>query len=414
MNTRHRLLRQTLTIARRDFIATVFTPTFLIFLLAPIIMMGFGAAMGGIGAAQVAGSGGDKVRLVMIAPAAQADMIHLVDKQLRGIFPRGDDDRPAPLRIESPRGDVATQAHGLFADDEYDVGAVLYGPLDHPQILYGPRQGAGAAYLAQLAEQVLRAERTGGGEPLSKVTKIQITRGQSSFSGRGQVGFLGVFGLFFLTLMLSGQAVGTMAEERSNKVIEVLAAAVPLESVFLGKLLGMFGVALMFVLFWATLLVNLARVVPMDIAHGLSDLSPAVGMPAYPLLFLGYFAMAYMLLGAVFLGVGAQAGTQRELQMMSLPITIFQMGMFGFASAAAASPGSWMAIAAEIFPFSSPFAMIGRAANAPQIWPHLLALAWQVLWVGITITIGARAFRRGVLKSGSPRLGLRRIFAREA
>ena len=52
-----------------------------------------------------------------------------------------------------------------------------------------------------------------------------------------------MFGIFFLTLFLAGQVVGTMAEERNNKVIEVLAAAVPLESVFLGKLLGMFGVA---------------------------------------------------------------------------------------------------------------------------------------------------------------------------
>ena len=33
-----RLIRQTMTIARRDFIATVFTPIFLLFLFAPLIM----------------------------------------------------------------------------------------------------------------------------------------------------------------------------------------------------------------------------------------------------------------------------------------------------------------------------------------------------------------------------------------
>ena len=41
------------------------------------------------------------------------------------------------------------------------------------------------------------------------------------------------------------------------------------------------------------------------------------------------------------------------------------------------------------------------AGNKPEIWPHLAALAWQALWVAITIAVGARAFRRGVLKSGS-------------
>ncbi|MCS7493946.1 ABC transporter permease, partial [Raoultella planticola] len=77
---------------------------------------------------------------------------------------------------------------------------------------------------------------------------------------------IGVFAMFFLTLFLSGQAVGTMAEERSNKVIEILAAAVPLESVFFVKLIGMFGAAVLFVLFWATIIINATRLLPPDIA----------------------------------------------------------------------------------------------------------------------------------------------------
>ena len=69
-------------------------------------------------------------------------------------------------------------------------------------------------------------------------------------------------------------------------------------------------------------------------------------------------------------------------------------------SAAAGAPDSSLARFAEIFPFSSPFAMAARAANAPELWPHLVALGWQGLWVAITIWITAGLFRRGVLKSG--------------
>src|SRR3546814_18809107 len=106
-----------------------------------------------------------------------------------------------------------------------------------------------------------------------------------------------------------------------------------------------------------------------------------------------------MLLGAVFLGVGAQASTIREIQMLSLPITILQVAMFGWASAAASSPGTWVATAAEIFPLSSPFAMAAHAANSPDLWPHALALAWQLLWVSIVIwlsEIGRASGREGV------------------
>ena len=50
-------------------------------------------------------------------------------------------------------------------------------------------------------------------------------------------------------------------------------------------------------------------------------------------------------LGAVFLGVGAQAATVREIQMLSLPITIFQVGMFSLSTAAASAPGSSLSLA---------------------------------------------------------------------
>jgi ABC-2 type transport system permease protein len=120
--------------------------------------------------------------------------------------------------------------------------------------------------------------------------------------------------------------------------------------------------------------------------------------------------MAYMLLGAVFLGIGAQASTMREIQMLSLPITIVQMAMFGLASAAASNPSSTVARFAEIFPFSSPFAMAARGATDPTLWPHLLALGWQALWVALTIWFAARLFRAGVLNSGG---GFWAAFARK-
>jgi ABC-2 type transport system permease protein len=184
--------------------------------------------------------------------------------------------------------------------------------------------------------------------------------------------------------------------------------------VFFGKLLGMFGVALLFLTFWGTVIFNIGALLPVQVSGRLDELVPAVGLPMFVLLFFGYFVMAYMLLGAVFLGIGAQASTQRELQMLSLPITIFQVAMFGFASGAAASPDSWVATAAELFPFSSPFAMAARAANSPELWRHGLALAWQALWVVITVSIAARLFRRGVLQSGSPKLRLRKRPAERA
>src|SRR3546814_8002926 len=47
--------------------------------------------------------------------------------------------------------------------------------------------------------------------------------------------------------------------------------------------------------------------------------------------------------------------------------------------------------------------MIAYAAREPEIWPHVVALFWQALWVAITVSVAAGWFKRGVLKSGPSR-----------
>ena len=44
--------------------------------------------------------------------------------------------------------------------------------------------------------------------------------------------------------------------------------------------------------------------------------------------------------------------------------------------------------------------MIARAAEEPNLWPHLLALCWQAIWVVAILRIGSQMFRKTVLKSG--------------
>lgn len=390
------LLRQAMVVARRDFVAVAATPTFLLFLLAPLFMIVM-SLLGVTGAAQIAGSSQDKSRIGVIVAEADAPYVVAADQRLRDLLP--EQLRPPKLEIIPPHGEASRQvAQALLVQPDPDFVAILYGPLDRPVIL--KEDGRRSEYLATLAEQVLR-DRKAGIDPDQRLSKAETSErkvASASASSQHVTGYAAVFGIFFLTLLLAGQSVGMLAEEKSNKVIEILAAAAPLESVFLGKLIGMFGVAFLFVGFWATLaggaLVLAGDLIPIP------AINAAIGTPAFLVLCVLYFTMAFMLLGAIFLGVGAQASTMREIQMMSLPITIFQVAMFGLSSSAAGRPGSDLARIAEIFPFSSPFAMAARAANAPEIWPHLAALGWQALWVGLTIWISAGLFRRGVLKSG--------------
>ncbi len=403
----NRLLRQIAVIARRDFLAIVATPTFLLFLLAPAFMLSFGV-VGGSGAAQMGASSAEKARIVAIVDGSDAKRLTAADTNRRSLYRAGEG--PPVLMIAQPSDNLNNQVKMLFNSKTLDVTAVLSGALSNPRVTFKSPSKRHADYLATLADDVVREGRTGLSleKRIITATITENTAARTSVRGQQASGFGAVFGIFFLTLLLAGQAVGTLAEEKSNKVIEILAASVPLEAVFLGKLIGMFGVSVVFVAFWGGLAALGINLLPPGVV--LAGFAPAIGAPMFFVLCGLYLAMAFMLLGAVFLGIGAQASTMREIQMLSLPITIFQVSMFGISAAAAGAPGSTIATFAEIFPFSSPFAMAARGATDPAIWPHVLALGWQALWVGITIWISVRLFRIGVLKSGG---GWRGLFRRK-
>jgi ABC-2 type transport system permease protein len=371
-------------------------------LLAPLFMILLGV-MGGAGAEQVVKSAGNATRVAAIVSKTDGIELKRANDRVIKFMSNG---RVPTLEIVPMHSDPDKLAAALFASSSVDYVAIMVGPLESPKITYNPAATGQARYLAELAEQALQFRKAGVTDikPLSQAKMIPTSTAVSSVGGRQATGYIAVFGIFFLTLLLAGQGVGMLAEEKSNKVIEILAAAAPLEVVFLGKLVGMFGVALLFIGFWGSMG---AIALSLGLANATS-LAPAIGLPIFLILFALYFSMAFMLLGAVFLGVGGQAATMREIQMLSLPVTIFQVAMFSLSSAAASNPGSSLARFAEWFPFSSPFAMAARAANDTSLWPHLIALVWQALWVGLTIFVAARFFRVGVLKSGSWKTVFRR------
>jgi len=204
--------------------------------------------------------------------------------------------------------------------------------------------------------------------------------------------------LFLLTMLLAGMVLSNLVEEKGNKIIEVLAAAIPMDAVFFGKLFAMLAVSLVAIVVWGTA----GGLVLAAGGRSLQELAdPAVGWPTFLALGAVYFALAYLLIGSVFLAIGSMATTVREVQTLSLPATMLQLFGFLFATYAMTRPNTSIELAAMVLPFSSPFAMLARAAQEPAVWPHLAAIGWQVLWVLLLVGIGSRLFRTRVMKSGS-------------
>jgi ABC-2 type transport system permease protein len=91
----------------------------------------------------------------------------------------------------------------------------------------------------------------------------------------------------------------------------------------------------------------------------------------------------------------------REVQTLSMPVTMLQLINFFFASYTVTKLGEPIERIACIFPFSSPFAMLARAAQDPTLWYHGVAAIGQVAFAILILRIGVFLFKRNVMKSGS-------------
>lgn len=386
-----RFLRSAFVIARRDFTATVLSKTFIFFLLAPLFPAAMGGLFGGIGA-RVATQAQHPV-VAVIAPKAEFDRLEAARAQITSAL---GDDAIVKLVGYSPAPDPAAQEKHLLASQDPPIRAVLSGGLDHPRLVGA--LGNDPATAGQLKLVIGRAKAGGFDKaPDVAVTDVHVSTG-SLDADRVNTAWASQAVLFFLTLMLSTMVMSQLIEEKSNKVIEVIAAAMPIDGMFVGKLFAMLAASVLALIVWLSAGALLLQAVKHGGAASLP--SPAVGWTTFLALAVIYFAMNYLLFGAAFLMIGAQASTAREVQTMSLPVTFAQMLIFALAATAINAPDSAQGIAAAVFPLSSPLTMLARAAEKPQLWPHVAAIAWQALWVAVILRLGAQLFRKTVLKSG--------------
>ena len=371
-------------IARRDFLAILFSRAFFFFLLGPLFPVAVGALAGSVGSKVEQTVQTNLVALAM-APGDNAKMAaaaNAIGPRLASAIPNF-----TPVPEGDPRAILAETGKGY--------AAVVSGTPASPQ-LTGPqgeldRWSGAVALIAAEASGVSAASfapvATSAVQQTTAVARIDRTRTAQA----------GQLLLFLLTMLLAGMVLSNLVEEKANKIIEVLAAAIPMDAVFMGKLFAMLGVSFVGIAVWGAS----AGIFALANGGSLGSLpAPAVGWPLFVALGIAYFAMAYLLLGALFLSIGALATTVREVQTLSMPVTMLQLMVFFIAAYALTAPGSPVEIGALTFPLSSPFAMLARAALNEPLWPHALALAWQGLWVILFVRAGASLFKRRVMKSG--------------
>jgi ABC-2 type transport system permease protein len=214
---------------------------------------------------------------------------------------------------------------------------------------------------------------------------------------------IGLALVFYMTALGFGMMIAqSVVQEKESRVVEILAAAVPIRSLLWGKVLGNTALALgQIVVIAGASMVGLAATDQLSI---LSVVAPVAGW------FVVFFVLGFVALAGLWAVAGSLATRQEDLGSTTLPGQMILMIPFFFSVFA----GSSAKTVASFVPIASSMAMPGRMLTEKvPVWQPLLAIAILLAATVLIIRLGARLYERTLLQTGR-RLGYREALALKA
>jgi ABC-2 type transport system permease protein len=248
----------------------------------------------------------------------------------------------------------------------------------------------------------------------SRVSNGQLSgeSGESSFILAYVMSFL-----LYLALLLYGtQVMGSVVEEKSNRIMEVLVSSLsPFELMF-GKVVGVGSVALLQLGIWtgsAKLLTSQRAAIAGLLGASSTD---AMSMPIPTIsgtllaVYLTFFVLGFFLYSAAYAAVAATVSTQQEAQQAAMPVSLCivagLMLMFGLLD----EPNGTLARTMSLIPLFAPFVTPVRYSLSPLPLSEVLASAGvTALGVVAVAWVAGRIYRVGILMYGK-RASIAEIF----
>lgn len=206
--------------------------------------------------------------------------------------------------------------------------------------------------------------------------------------------------IFYMSAIMFGMAIASsVVEEKQSRIIEILAAAIPIRALLTGKIVGNTVLA-----FGQMALIGAVALVGLTFTE--YDQYLSIVTEGF-LWYIPFFILGFLALACIWAAAGAMASRSEDLQSTTMPLTmglvvIFIVGLS--LDGAARVIGSFVPVLSTIL---MPMRLLEGTA---QWWEALLALGLTAIFCFLTITIGTRLYRRSLLQT-SGRVSLKSAWA---
>jgi ABC-2 type transport system permease protein len=208
------------------------------------------------------------------------------------------------------------------------------------------------------------------------------------------------FFLMYMAVMFYGVNVArSITEEKTSRVFEVMLATVSPEEMMAGKVIGVGGVGLTQVFIWiaAAAVLIATPLVPM-IAGG----TITVAISAWQMIFFVLmFTLGFMLYASIAAILGAIVNSEQELSqlnmILAMPLAVCMFLLYPISS----NPGGVLATVISLIPLWTPLIMFTRVVvGYPPLWQVLLSVVDLVIAIYAMMWIASRIYRVGILMYG--------------
>ncbi|MEI7056947.1 ABC transporter permease [Nocardioides sp. CCNWLW239] len=223
----------------------------------------------------------------------------------------------------------------------------------------------------------------------SQVTFDQI-EGDSELSAiRWIVGYALAIVFYFASIMFGMTLANSVVEEKQSRIVEMIAAAVPLRELLAGKIIGNAVIAVGQMLIYVA--VGLIGLSLTDFSFALPALSGAIGW------FVVFFLIGFVVLSTLWAVAGALASRTEDLQSSSTPITMLLMVMF---FGALYLDGTGEVIGSYIPPLSAVLMPMRLVDGTAAWWEPIIAVVLLLAFGVALVRLAERLYSRALLQTG--------------
>lgn len=209
--------------------------------------------------------------------------------------------------------------------------------------------------------------------------------------------------LLLVTVMTTGSMMlQGVIEERSNKLLESILAAIRPADLMYGKLVGLGAIGLTILGVWVGAAVGAALAVQGMVADIVKPSLSAIEPWMFGAM-LFYFLAGYLIISMLYLAIGALSNSLQDAQSYLMPVIMLIMlpVIFMMVSVIQQPNGVFPAIMSWI-PLYTPFAMLARLGAGVSMVEVLGTGAMLAAFVVVEMILLGRLFQASLLRTGQP------------